>query len=85
MQFHLGWSGPTRSSGHGGYNTEDGHYASVGHLQDRGASRQENQMVQNLKLDGPVSPKTVVALGHQRKYWVPKNRSSADGSGGSKD
>jgi hypothetical protein len=61
IHFHPGWSGPIEGFGHGGYYTRDGRYGSVGHQQDRKASRQENQTVQNAKPDHSVSPKSIIA------------------------
>jgi hypothetical protein len=85
MHFHPGWSGPTEVFGHGGYYTGDGRYESVGHQEDRKASRKKNRTVRNAKLDHPVSPKAIAASGQQHKQWVPKAVSSADGSGGNQD
>jgi hypothetical protein len=67
MHFHLGWSGPARGFGHGGYYVEDDCYEGVGHQEERRAPRQENRMVRNPKPDGPVSPKTTAALGQQHR------------------
>jgi hypothetical protein len=39
MHFHPGWLGPVEGYGHGGYYTRDNRYGSVGHQQDRKASR----------------------------------------------
>jgi hypothetical protein len=63
MHFHLGWSGPIESFGYKGYYTRDALYRSVNHQQGRKGSRQENLIVQNAKLDHPVSPKTTTASG----------------------
>jgi hypothetical protein len=64
MPFHLGWSGPTKCFGYGDYNAGDGCYRCVGHQQDSGIPRQENRMVQNPKLDGPVSLEAATTPGH---------------------
>jgi hypothetical protein len=55
IHFHPGWSGPAEGFDHGGYYTGDDRYWSVGHQQDRKASRQENRIVRNVKPDHPVS------------------------------
>jgi hypothetical protein len=39
-------------------------------------------MVRNPKSEGPISLKATVAPGEQRKHWVPKDVSSANGSRG---
>jgi hypothetical protein len=70
MDFHPGWSGPIEGFGHGGYYTRDDRYRSVGHQQDRKASRQENQIVWNTKPDHPVPPKTTKAPGQPHKQSV---------------
>jgi hypothetical protein len=81
MHFHPRWSGLAESFGHGGYYTRDGRYKYVGHQQDRRASGHENWIVQNAKLDHPVSPKTVAAPTHRHKQEAPKDRSSVDEPG----
>jgi hypothetical protein len=83
MHFHVGWLGPTQGFGHGGYYTGDGCYGYVGHQQDRRASGQENQIVQNTKPDHSVSPKAATAPGHRHEQEAPKDRSSADQLGSS--
>jgi hypothetical protein len=45
------------------------------------ASRQENWIVWNAKLDHLVSPKAPTVSGQQHKLWVPEGVSSVDGSG----
>jgi hypothetical protein len=59
MHFHLGWLGPSKGFGQGGYYARDDRYGSVGHQQDERTLRQENWMVQNPKLVGSVSPKDI--------------------------
>jgi hypothetical protein len=67
MHFHQGWSGLAEGFGHGGYYTRDSSYGYVGHQQDRRASRQENEIVWNAKLDHPASLKMVAALGRRHE------------------
>jgi hypothetical protein len=67
MHFHLGWSRPDEGFGHRGYYIGDGRYGSVGDKQDRRDPRQENQMVRDPKLDGPVSLKIAAVPSQQRK------------------
>jgi hypothetical protein len=78
MHFHPGWSGPAEGFGHGGYYTGDGCYEYVDHQQDSKTPRQENQMVQNPKLDGLVSLKVLVAPEQQSEREVLKDRSYVD-------
>jgi hypothetical protein len=65
--FYPGWLGPTQGFDHGGYYIRDDRYRSVGHQQERKASRQKNWTVQNSKPDHPVSPKAITASGQQHK------------------
>jgi hypothetical protein len=83
MHFHPGWLGPAEGFQHGIYYIGDDRYGSVDHQQDRRSPSQENRMVWNPKLDGPVSLKIVVVPNQQQKLWVPKDRSPTNGSGGS--
>jgi hypothetical protein len=53
--LHPGWLGPAQGFGHEGYYIGDDRYRHNGHQQDRKASGQENQTVQNAKPDHPVS------------------------------
>jgi hypothetical protein len=85
VHFHLGWSGPAKGFGHEGYYTTDICYRSVGHQQDKEASRHKNRIVQNAKSDHPVSLKATTVSGQQHKQWVPEDVSSAGGSGGNQD
>jgi hypothetical protein len=64
---------------HRGYHTEDSHYESFYQQQDRRGPRQENQTVRNPKTYGPVSPKTVEALGQLHKQWLLKSEVFVDG------
>jgi hypothetical protein len=61
----------------------DGYYGHVGHQQDRRASGQENQTVQNTKLDHPVSQEATVAPSRQYELEASKSGSSVDQSRGS--
>jgi hypothetical protein len=83
MHFHPGWPGPVEGFSHGGYFTGDGHYEYVGHQYDSKTPSQENWMVQNLKLDGPVSSKTTAAPGHRQEQEAPKDGASVDQPGSS--
>jgi hypothetical protein len=85
MHFHSGWSWHVEGFDHRVYYTRDSNYGSVGHQQDMKASRQENQIVRNAKLNHPVSPKVIAASGQQHKQWVPQGVSSVDGLGGNQD
>jgi hypothetical protein len=77
MHFHLGWSRPAQGFGHGGYYAGDGSYGHIGHQQDRKASGQENQTVQNAKLDHLVSDEAgAVAPSHRQEQEAPKDGSS---------
>jgi hypothetical protein len=58
MHFHLRWSGPVGGFDHGGYHIGEDRYGSLGQQQDKRGSRQENWIVQNTKLDHPISLKT---------------------------
>jgi hypothetical protein len=62
MHFHPGWSGPADDFGYGGYYIGDGHYRYVSHQQHSRILRQENWMVQNPKLDGPVSQEAAIVM-----------------------
>jgi hypothetical protein len=77
MHFHPGWSGPTQGFDHGGYYVGDDRYKHVGHQHDRMASRQENQTVQNVKPDHPVSQDATTAPDLQQEQETP-NGSSVD-------
>jgi hypothetical protein len=83
MHFHPGWSGPVESFDHEGYYARNDRYKYVNHQQDRRASGQENQIVQNTKPDHSVSPKAATAPGHRHEQEVPKDRSSVDQLGSS--
>jgi hypothetical protein len=72
MHFHPGWSGPAEGFSHGGYYTEDGRYGSVSHQQDRKSPRQDNQTVQNAKLNHLVSPKATKPLVSSTSSGCPK-------------
>jgi hypothetical protein len=61
----------------------DGRYGHVGHQQDRRASGQENQTVQNAKLDHLISQEAAAAPDHQHELEASKSGSSADQSRGS--
>jgi hypothetical protein len=63
MHFHLGCSGPAKGFGHGSYYVGDDRYGSVGYQQDRKDPRQENQTIQNVKPDHPISLKATIAFG----------------------
>jgi hypothetical protein len=64
MHFHPGWLGLAKSFSYGGYYAGDDPYRYVGHQWDTRILRQENQMVQNPKLDGSVSEEAAVAPSH---------------------
>jgi hypothetical protein len=63
MHFNLGWLGTAGGFGHKGYQAGDDHYVGVGQQQ----TRQANCTVQNAKLDHPIPPKTIKALGQPHK------------------
>jgi hypothetical protein len=63
MHFYPGWLRHTQGFDHGGYYAGDGRYEHVNHQQGRGASGQENRIVQNAKPDHPVSQEAATALG----------------------
>jgi hypothetical protein len=83
MHFHPGWSGPTDGFGYKGYYAGDDRYGYVNHQQDRRASGQDNQTVQNAKSDHPVSHKLAAAPSHWHEQGAPKDGSSADEPGSS--
>jgi hypothetical protein len=85
MHFHLGWSRPTQGFGHRGYYAGDGRYRHVGHQQDRRASGQKNQTVQNAKPDHLVSQEVATDPGHWHEQEVLKDGSSAGQLGSSQE
>jgi hypothetical protein len=83
MHLHPGWSRPAEGFVHRGYYVGDGHYRYVGHQQDMRASGQENQTMQNVKPDHPISSKIAAAPGHQHEREASKDGSSVDQPGSS--
>jgi hypothetical protein len=83
MHFHLGWSGPMEGFGHKGDYAGNGRYGYINHQQDMRASRQENQTVQNTKLDHPISLKIAATPGHWQEQEAPKDGSSTNQPGSS--
>jgi hypothetical protein len=78
MPFHPGWSGPAEGFGYGGYYVRDGRYGCLGHQQDSGILGQGNRMVQNLKLDGPVSQEVATGSSHWHEHDALKDGPSTD-------
>jgi hypothetical protein len=68
--------------GHGGFSVEDDRYRHVSHQQDRRASGQKNQTIQNTKPDHSVSQEAATASGLQHELEPSKSGSFADQSGG---
>jgi hypothetical protein len=84
MHFHPRWSGPVEGFGHGGCYIREDRYGSVGHQQDRKASRQKNWTVRNTKSGHPIPPKTTEAPGQPHKQSV-RGSEDAQRSGGNQD
>jgi hypothetical protein len=78
MPFHLGWSGPAEGFVYGGYYAGDDRYGYVGHQQDNGILRQENQMVRNPKPNGLVFLEAATTPGLWHEQEVLKDGPSAD-------
>jgi hypothetical protein len=84
MHFHLGWSGPAKGFGHGGYYTRDGCYIHIGHQQGKEALGQENRTMRNAKPDHSVFQKAATTLGRQQGQRAP-NEPPIDHLGGSQE